>query len=116
MGMCSLLDLPARQHLSVAIMLLITLFIGTGKSVLLRAIIRELWLAGKEIAVTATTGIAALGIGGQTLHSFAGVNTGEEVAELLYSKVNRSKPHRRRWQSTQVWIIDEGMIPSCVSE
>lgn len=89
---------------------------GTGKSVLLRAIIRELRHAGKKVAVTATTGIAALGIKGQTLHSFAGINTGEEIAELLYLKVNRSESTRRRWQSTQVWIIDEGTIPLCVAE
>ena len=115
-GMCSLLDLPARQHLSLVIMLLIALFVGTGKSVLLRAIIRELRRAGKKVAVTATTGIAALGIKGQTLHSFAGINTGKEIAELLYRKVNRSKSTRKRWQSTETLIIDEGTIPSCVEE
>lgn len=115
-GMCSLLDLPARQHLSLVIMLLIALFVGTGKSVLLRAIIRELRRARKKVAVTATTGIAALGIKGQTLHSFAGINTGKEIAELLYRKVNRSKSTRKRWQSTETLIIDEGTIPSCVEE
>ena len=83
---------------------------------LLRAIISALKRADKVIAVTATTGIAALGIGGQTLHSFAGINTGEEVAELLYMKVNRSTRHRSRWRSTQVWIIDEGRFSLCFTE
>ncbi|KAJ3160664.1 hypothetical protein HDU86_000423 [Geranomyces michiganensis] len=47
---------------------------GTGKSVLLRELIKR--LQGKysrdEIGVTASTGIAACNIGGTTLHSFSG--------------------------------------------
>jgi ABC-type dipeptide/oligopeptide/nickel transport system ATPase component len=49
---------------------------GTGKSVLLREIIRALKkkYAGKgdAVAVTASTGIAACNIGGVTIHSFGG--------------------------------------------
>lgn len=49
---------------------------GTGKSVLMRAIIQELKVKyGREssrVAVTASTGLAACNIGGVTLHSFAG--------------------------------------------
>lgn len=43
---------------------------GSGKSHLLRAIIRRA-PAGKTF-ITASTGIAAISIGGTTLHSFAG--------------------------------------------
>jgi hypothetical protein len=46
---------------------------GTGKSVLLREIIRELREREMIVAVTASTGIAAVNIRGKTLHSFAGV-------------------------------------------
>jgi ATP-dependent DNA helicase PIF1 len=49
---------------------------GTGKSVLLREIIRALkkkWAGkGDAVAVTASTGIAACNIGGITIHSFGG--------------------------------------------
>lgn len=47
---------------------------GTGKSVLLRAIIRALTYDQKRCAVTATTGIAAvnLGQGARTVHSWSG--------------------------------------------
>lgn len=49
---------------------------GTGKSVLMRAIISELkrkWAKDPEkLAVTASTGLAACNIGGITLHSFSG--------------------------------------------
>lgn len=45
---------------------------GTGKSVLLREIISSLRSRGVRVEVTASTGIAAVNIGGRTLHSFAG--------------------------------------------
>lgn len=49
---------------------------GTGKSVLMRAIIKELKKKyskdPERVAVTASTGLAACNIGGITLHSFSG--------------------------------------------
>ncbi|KAG6026210.1 hypothetical protein E4U40_002251 [Claviceps sp. LM458 group G5] len=49
---------------------------GTGKSVLMRAIIQELKRKHRgepdRVAVTASTGLAACNIGGVTLHSFSG--------------------------------------------
>ncbi|ELU39250.1 PIF1 domain-containing protein [Rhizoctonia solani AG-1 IA] len=45
---------------------------GTGKSVLLRSIITALGGPSDKVAVTSSTGISAVHIGGQTLHSFAG--------------------------------------------
>lgn len=50
----------------------ILFFVGTGKSVLLRAIIDALGGPSHSIAVTASTGAAAANIGGGTLHAFAG--------------------------------------------
>ncbi|KAG5494705.1 hypothetical protein JIQ42_02320 [Leishmania sp. Namibia] len=46
---------------------------GTGKSHLLRSIAESLTAQGRRIAVTASTGIAALNIGGNTFHSTFGV-------------------------------------------
>ncbi|KAG9075646.1 hypothetical protein FS749_012667, partial [Ceratobasidium sp. UAMH 11750] len=51
---------------------------GTGKSVLLRAIIKDLGGPSESVAVTGSTGIAAINIGGQTLHSWAGVGLGNK--------------------------------------
>lgn len=39
---------------------------------LLREIIRRLRAKGRRVAVTASTGIAAVNVGGTTLHAFAG--------------------------------------------
>lgn len=51
---------------------------GTGKTFLLRYVIQELEKMHGEasVAVTAPTGIAAINIGGQTIHSFAGLGIG----------------------------------------
>ncbi|CCW70641.1 unnamed protein product [Phytomonas sp. Hart1] len=46
---------------------------GTGKSFLLREIVHKMRLRGIRVAVTASTGIAALNIGGNTFHSVFGV-------------------------------------------
>ena len=53
---------------------------GTGKTFLLRYIIQELekkYDSIGSIAITAPTGIAAINIGGQTIHSFAGIGIGK---------------------------------------
>lgn len=61
---------------------------GTGKSILLREIIR--WCRGpgnRRTAVTASTGIAAINVGGSTLHSWAGIGLGKETGEFLAMKI-----------------------------
>ena len=84
---------------------------GTGKSVLMREIIRSLKNKyAKEqdrIAVTASTGLAACNIGGVTLHSFAGIGLGKEPAEALVKKIKRQAKSKNRWMRAKVLIIDE---------
>jgi len=81
---------------------------GTGKTVLLREIIQKLrGDLGRCIAITASTGIASVHIGGSTLHSFAGVGLGSEPAEKLFWKVRNQKEAKDRWEQTRTLIIDE---------
>ncbi|TEB36638.1 hypothetical protein FA13DRAFT_1075371 [Coprinellus micaceus] len=84
---------------------------GTGKSVLLREIIKVLKKkyarTPDAIAITASTGIAACNIGGVTIHSFAGIGLGIESAEDLATKVRKNKKASTRWLRTKVLIIDE---------
>lgn len=58
---------------------------GTGKSYLLKYLIHELKekYGQKGVAVTAPTGIAAINVGGSTLHSFAGIGLGESLIQML---------------------------------
>lgn len=64
---------------------------GTGKSVLMREIIKKLRDKYKRepdrVAVTASTGLAACNIEGVTLHSFAGIGLGKEPVPELVKKV-----------------------------
>jgi ATP-dependent DNA helicase PIF1 len=84
---------------------------GTGKSVLMRAIISELkkkWIRDPErLSVTASTGLAACNIGGQTLHSFAGIGLGKEDVPTLVKKIRRNAKAKNRWLRTHTLIIDE---------
>jgi ATP-dependent DNA helicase PIF1 len=59
------------------------------------------------IAVTATTGIAALHIGGTTLHSFAGIGLGQDPVEVLCERIFKSRQSRQRWESVRCLIVDE---------
>jgi ATP-dependent DNA helicase PIF1 len=88
---------------------------GTGKSFLLK-IIKEKYIK-KGLHVTAATGIAAVHIGGTTLHSFAALGTGiapaEEILRFLFSK--RASRIRRKLKETRMLAIDEiSMISASV--
>lgn len=81
---------------------------GTGKSLLLRTIIKDLKRTHQgKVAITASTGLAACNIGGQTLHSFAGVGLGKGEPQKLLKYVRRNRGAINRWKSIQVLIIDE---------
>ncbi len=84
---------------------------GTGKSVLLREIIKALRInftrEPDRIAVTASTGLAACNIGGVTLHSFGGIGLGKEAVPELVKKIKRNQKAKNRWMRTKVLIVDE---------
>lgn len=65
------------------------------------------------VAVTASTGIAALNIGGVTLHSWAGIKLGNEPIERFVGKVRGQTMFHSlwmRWQEVKTLIIDESKI------
>lgn len=75
---------------------------GTGKSYLFKYL--KSAMPGR-VAVTASTGIAAVAIGGQTIHSWAGVGLARDPASVLMERMDpRAK---RRWRTTDVLFIDE---------
>lgn len=66
-----------------------------------------------KIAVTASTGIAAINIGGTTLHFFVGAGLITNEPEILARKILRNKTSKKRWNDTSVLVIDEiSMIDS----
>jgi ATP-dependent DNA helicase PIF1 len=57
--------------------------------------------------IDADVGIAAVHIGGMTIHSFAGIGKGEEGITELKKKIDKSKRFKKHWTECQVLIIDE---------
>eukprot|EP00943_MAST-04B_sp_MAST-4B-sp1_P008733 g8733.t1 len=84
---------------------------GTGKSWLLKHIIKYFKKIEKRVAVMAPTGIAAVNVGGCTLHSFCGIGIPKGPNDFL--KMSNKGPANRILKS-QVWIIDE--ISMCSGE
>lgn len=103
----SVLDLVSEKGKSV----FFTGSAGTGKSVLLREIIKVVRDKHKKepdrVAVTASTGLAACNVGGVTLHSFAGIGLGKEAVPELVRKIKRNQKAKNRWMRTRVLIVDE---------
>ena len=86
---------------------------GTGKSFLLQYLRRNYLGAGLHI--TASTGIAAVNIGGQTLHSWSGIGLGNMPLEATIQNVFSVKfsKLRRRIKNAKMLAIDEiSMISS----
>lgn len=77
---------------------------GTGKSFLLRYIVRS--LPPDVTMVTASTGASACLIGGVTLHSFAGIGNGECTIERGIEIASKS-PIAQVWRKCKILIIDE---------
>ena len=57
--------------------------------------------------MTAPTGIAAINIGGQTVHSFTGIGFGMGGSEKIIDKVLKTKSSVEKWGNCKVLIIDE---------
>jgi ATP-dependent DNA helicase PIF1 len=83
---------------------------GTGKSSVTESVIRyfrNVQIEGThQIAVTASTGIAAYLIKGITLHRFAGVGIMEDNKTEMYRKATRGKS-AQYWRKTDILVIDE---------
>jgi len=76
---------------------------GTGKSYVLKTFIAH---TSKNVAKVAPTGIAAINIGGQTIHSFFGMSTGVQNPDDMESvKLNSEKTEIL--QKLDILIIDE---------
>ncbi len=78
---------------------------GSGKSFLIRYFLRE--KANSEFPVLASTGAAAVLIGGRTFHSFFGLGILEGGVEATVEKAARNRQVVRRLKKISGFIVDE---------
>lgn len=87
--------------------ILLTGSAGTGKSYTIKYIIEYLNNANKKYAITASTGTAAVIIGGQTLHSFLGLGLGTGSVKEILNNILKNKKKYESILNLEVLIIDE---------
>ncbi|XRB14295.1 ATP-dependent DNA helicase pfh1 [Pseudoscourfieldia marina] len=102
------LDLAVNQKRNV----FFTGSAGTGKSFVTKtliALLRHKRYSGDDtkVAVVAPTGIAAMPLGGTTVHKFIGAGLAAGKVESVVDRVHSSKTAKQRWIATEVLIIDE---------
>lgn len=111
----------AEEYYYIGVENVHTYFIGnswlpthnSGKSHTLRQFIERNRLFGRKTAVTATTGLAASHLNGQTLHSWARVSLGKELPDDWQFTISKKK--RKEFQTTATLVIDEvSMMPDFV--
>jgi ATP-dependent DNA helicase PIF1 len=79
---------------------------GSGKSAIIH-LFKKTYGNRKTIAITSTTGVSALLIGGVTLHSYLGIGLGTGTAEELTEKIMSNSRARQKWLDLDVLIMDE---------
>lgn len=100
-----------REDVRAGRNILVTGAAGTGKSFLLKLINED---SAGTLGICASTGIAALGVGGMTIHSWAGVGIADkpakQIAENLLSRKNEAYSRITRYK--RLAIDEVSMIGS----
>ncbi len=80
---------------------------GTGKTYVLNKYIQYLKERKMPVAVTASTGIAATHMNGQTIHSWCGMGVKDNIHQVDLRKLAEKKYIQKNVQNAKVLIIDE---------
>jgi ATP-dependent DNA helicase PIF1 len=90
---------------------------GCGKSFLIEQFKNHADANGKKIAITATTGTAAilLGCGAKTINAWAGIGLGTENIDVIITNIKTKGKYSSsiRWRTTDILVIDEASMMSC---
>ncbi len=78
---------------------------GTGKTYLINEFIRRSKKRKKNIAVTATTGLAATHLNGTTIHAWSGIGVHDELPKLFFQKLGKQR--QSLIAKADILIIDE---------
>lgn len=80
---------------------------GAGKTYTLNKFIEQAQEQGKRIAITASTGIAASHIDGQTIHSWSGLGIKDSIADWELDQMSYKTYTAEKYLQAQILIIDE---------
>lgn len=80
---------------------------GSGKTFVINEYVRRLWSCGIQVAITASTGIAATHIGGVTLHSRSGIGIKDELTDRDMELLQQKEHLHKNINKAKVLIIDE---------
>ncbi len=80
---------------------------GAGKTYVLNQFVGRAMRAGKRLAVTASTGIAASHIGGTTIHSWSGLGILDSLTGDDLKRLGGSDRLIKRYNGVDILIIDE---------
>ena len=78
---------------------------GAGKTYVLNQFVRQAKADGKHVSVTATTGLAATHLGGNTIHAWSGIGVSDELQDDFEDYLLKSR--RDIIETTDVLVIDE---------
>ncbi len=80
---------------------------GSGKTHVLSEYVRYLKSSAVDVAVTASTGIAATHLSGQTIHSWTGIGVKDTLTDRDIDDLLEKQYLYKRFERTKVLIIDE---------
>ena len=80
---------------------------GSGKTYVLNAYIKYLREHSVDVAVTASTGIAATHMGGMTIHAWSGIGIRDFLSDYDIDRMEEKKYLWDRFEKVKVLVIDE---------
>jgi ATP-dependent exoDNAse (exonuclease V) alpha subunit len=80
---------------------------GSGKTYVLNTYITYLQERGVEVAITASTGIAATHLGGMTIHAWSGIGIKDHLSARDLDYLEQQQYLWKRFDKVKVLIIDE---------
>ena len=99
-----------KQALALEIMLsgenvFLTGAAGSGKTFTLNQFIKLAKNSGKKVSVTATTGLAATHLGGNTIHAWSGIGIYDYLSKKFFEKIPKTRAEIIK--NTDILVIDE---------
>ena len=80
---------------------------GSGKTFVINEYVKYLQQAKVEVAITASTGIAATHLGGMTIHSWSGIGISKFISRWDMDRISTNQRIYERVRLTKVLVIDE---------